>query len=457
LFSSQILFVVDKVNAPVLIAGTTAVLSIVLSTAVKLADKEYRFRGMVLAYGGVAIAAMISANLLTVAISWALIDFVTLLRGLRESADIGGTSNLAERLMLNVAGLFMIIAAAIAAGASGGTEALAESSSSWAMALLIIAALLRIDLIGTGANDEVELDDDAFGAIAGVLPQAAAFIMVGRQLSFGIHEELIVWLRVMCLLGLMLAGIRGMVEEGIRQRQRFFNIGMIFIGLVVSSAVPAGADVPITSAIGAMILVGTISRIVRIHSPWQRAIPILATLILVMPAWTVGANLVQGIASLLESGANVGFVVLGSLGLGLMIVGILRDVFKTSMIWYVDDLARLLYTLALLMPVAIGFWLGIGTGAGVGLRPALVSLIAAGAAAGVFGAMRRMDSRLLPQIRDGFSRFRPAPLLNIARGGLRWSSKSLRTIGGVLEGEGAMLWIFVILMLIQLAIVAIQS
>lgn len=457
LFSAQITFVVDEVNAPVLIAGTTAVLSIILSTAVKLADKEYRIKGMLLVYGGVAITAIISANLLTVAVSWAMIDIVTLLREISVRGDKGGSSNLADRLLLNVAGLFAILAAAIASGVSGGPNDLAiASSSSWPMALLIIAVLLRIDLIGKGPANEGALDDDAFSAIAGVLPQAAAVIVVGRQFSFGIHEELIVWLRVICLVGLVLAGIRWTLEVGIRQRQRYFNAGLIFIGLIVASAMPAGEDIPIASAVSAMILVGTIGRIVRIHSPWQRVIPVLATLILVLPIWTVGSTLVQGIASLLASGSVLWIAVLSALGLGVLAAGVLRDVLQTSMVWYVDDLARLLYTLALLLPVVVGFWLGIKTGAGISLHPLVVTLIAAGTAAGIFAAMRRLDSTSLQRFRDGFDRFRSDPMLRIARSGLSWSSKSLRTIGGVLEGEGAMLWIFVILMLVQLAIGAVQ-
>jgi hypothetical protein len=140
------------------------------------------------------------------------------------------------------------------------------------------------------------------------------------------------------------------------------------------------------------------------------------------------------------------------LGLALLVAGLIRDVFKDAQIWYVDDLARLFYTLALFLPTIIGFGLGGGSGSSIDIRAVIATLITTGATAGILVVMRRMESKTLQGIRGTIARGPGETLANASRGILNWASKSLRLIGGILEGEGAMLWVFVVLMMVQLAI-----
>lgn len=154
----------------------------------------------------------------------------------------------------------------------------------------------------------------------------------------------------------------------------------------------------------------------------------------------------------MEVGNSLWIAIVGIIGLAMLVEGLLRDALIKLQTWYVDDLARVLYSTALILPVMVGFGLGGGTGTGVGLGAILVTVIAASAALGSVGFMQRRRRTLLRGVREYTSKFDLTPVLNSAGAGLSWASRLLRGIGEVLEGEGAMLWVFVILLMIQLTI-----
>jgi hypothetical protein len=454
LFAAQIEMVIDVASAKVIVAGTTVVLAIILSTAVELADKTFRLRPALLLYAAVGLIAMLSANLLTVALSWALIDVLSLIYELTTERESSGTSNLLARLLIGLSGVFAVIGAAIVNAHDGGVDDLAAPFNGyWATAILVIAVMLRMGLARPGsALDGNREHDKAFVHLAGIMPQAAAVVVLARQFAFDIPAELVVALRLMCVAGIAWSGIRWALGEEREDSLRFLNYGLVFVGILVSTAVPARGDAPLSSAIAIMLILGTLSRIVHMHSPWQRAVPIIGVLIMIMPGWTTGSLLIQGIATCLELEPSIWISLMSIAGLGLMAAGILRDVFKKTRIWYVDDLARLLYSLGLLLPLMIGFGLGGGTGAGVGIRSAIVAVLIAAVAAAGFAWMRRREREIPQKVRETSGRRGGESIMNAGLNGLRWMSGSLRAFGELMEGEGAMLWIFVILLLIQLGI-----
>jgi hypothetical protein len=103
-----------------------------------------------------------------------------------------------------------------------------------------------------------------------------------------------------------------------------------------------------------------------------------------------------------------------------------------------------------MLPIIGGFGLSVGTGTGIGLWAVVVSVVVVGfSVLGIF-LIRRMDERLGKLIQGGIMRVNFSPVLKAANTGTQWLLKGLRTVGGIFEGEGAMLWIFVILLLLQL-------
>jgi hypothetical protein len=201
-----------------------------------------------------------------------------------------------------------------------------------------------------------------------------------------------------------------------------------------------------------MLVVGTLSCIFRVHTPWHRVFPALAVLIMAMPVWGAGALLVQGLSYAMGLGINLWIAIVGSIGLAMLAAGILRDVFKKVEVWYVDDLARLLYAAALILPAGVGLALGGGAELAGGARAIVVTLLTIGGAVGIVSLIRRVDRATRQRARGFVDRLHMGPILNAAEGSLRWISSSLRGIGGILEGEGAMLWVFVIILLVQLVI-----
>jgi hypothetical protein len=223
-----------------------------------------------------------------------------------------------------------------------------------------------------------------------------------------------------------------------------------FLGIMTASLKPENAEGTMLDAVLIMLMIGTLGSIWKIYSPWQRIFPMLAGLMILIPVWSPGSLIMQTLAFGFEAIGHLWVSILGIIGLAMIVVGIMRDAFKETRPWYVDDLARSLYTAALMLPIVGGFGLSIGTGTGTGLWSIGMSMIAAAlVVVGVF-AVRRMDDRRLKQAQRRISRFDEIPFLNIAGAGAQWVLRILRALGGVLEGEGAMLWIFVILLLIQL-------
>jgi len=437
-----------------IIAGTTVVLAVVLSGVIKLADTNFRFRAIALTYGGLAVAAMLSANLLTVALTWALIDLMTLIYGLSVAKDAAARSSLITRVVVDVSGVFLILGTAIVNGAGGGADDLTiPLVNHWATALLVLAVVMRLGLV----NREHSLAgllgfDGAVKTLFRIMPPAAALSILARQFAFGIPEELRTWLSVGSAIGLLIAGMRWMFEDDEADRQRFFTFGIAFLGILASTVPSVGSETPLVAGTMVLLIVGSIGSLTQHHSPWHRAFPVIGAVILIMPVWAAGAMLVQGLAKGLEVGNGMWIAIVGIIGLAMLVEGLLRDAFKKLQTWYVDDLARLLYSAALILPVLVGFGLAGGTGNGVGLGPILVTVISAGAALGSFGFMQRRRRTLLMGVREYISKFDLAPALNTAGAGLSWVSRLLRGIGEVLEGEGAMLWVFVILLMIQLTL-----
>ena len=454
LFAAQIELRFDVINARPIIAGTTVLLTVILSTVLRLADREFRFGAIGLVYCALALIAMQSANLLTIALSWAMIDLVTLISGLNGAKDDASISSLLARVTVDASGILAVIGAAIASGAAGGMDDLAiPLVNKWATALLVLAVVLRLGL----ARLDYSLAglpgvDDATATLRSFLSPAAALVILARQFAFGIPPEIENWLRVGSAIGLLICGARWVIEDETKDRQRFLTFGMAFLGIMASTVVPARFEAPLLSAILVMLVVGTLSSIFRVHTPWHRVFPALAVWIMAMPVWGAGALLVQGISYAMGLGINLWVAIVGSIGLAMLAAGILRDVFKKVEAWYVDDLARLLYAAALILPVGVGLAVGGGAELAGGARAIVVTLLTIGGAVGIVSLIRRVDRVTWQRARGVVDRLHMGSVLNAAEGSLRWVSSSLRGIGGILEGEGAMLWVFVIILLVQLVI-----
>jgi hypothetical protein len=197
-------------------------------------------------------------------------------------------------------------------------------------------------------------------------------------------------------------------------------------------------------------MIGTLGSIWKIYSPWQRIIPILAGLMILIPIWSPGSMILQALAEGFEAIEDLWVSILGIFGLALIVIGIMRDAFKELRPWYVDDLARSLYAAAMLLPIVGGFGISIGGTAGIGVWGIVISLITAGLVGLGVLSMRRVGDGWLRRAQMRLSRWNETPFLNVAGVVAQWILRILRVIGGILEGEGAMLWIFVILLLIQL-------
>jgi hypothetical protein len=431
----------------------SVLLSAILSTVVRLTDKDFRIRAVALSYCAAALIAMLSANLLTVALSWALLDLLTLAYGLALAKESASLRSLLAHVIGNVSGIFLIIATAIINRTAGGIDDLgAPLATPWAFALLLLAVMMRLGFV----RHEFSLAripgmGEVIGTLMSILPSAAALVVVVRQVAHGIPEALEIWLNLASVVGLIISGARWLLESDSIDRHRFLIHGMTFLGFLAASAAGESFEVPLLSAVVVAIVVSCLSRVGRIYAPWHRAVPVLGALVMVMPAWSAGGGLVQGLASGFTSPGGIWIGIAGALGLAAMAGGMLHNARRKIETWYVDDMARLIYSGAMLVPILVGFGIGAGSGR-LGVPAGLLALATMGIVAGGAAVSRRLDRAVWQQARHIAGDVDMGAAFRVAEGTMQWLSGALRSIGGMLEGEGAMLWIFVIVLMVGLMI-----
>lgn len=451
IFSTQIQLLLDSANSRLIIAATAVLLAVLLSEVVRIGEEEISIQPMKLAYTGLAIMALLSANILTVALSWALMDLVKLIYGLQTS-DENSIPELLAHVTVDWLSVFAIIGAAIANGVSGGVDDLdVPLAGNWALIFLIVAVVFRLGVFAPKINSiKKQNNDNAFPILFGLLSPALGLPILARQLAFGVGNGLMLGLRIGSAFGLIVIGLRWMLDVNAPERPRFLIQSVAFLGILAASVNSNQAVSVLMAAVVVMMMVGSLESIWIVYTPWQRVFPMLAGLMLLIPAWSPGALIVQSFGEGFEAIQNSWVSILGILGLAMVVVGILRKAYEEIQPWFVDDLARSIYAIALMLPIIGGFGLSVGTGTGIGLWAVVVSVVVVGfSVLGIF-LIRRMDERLGKLIQGGIMRVNFSPVLKAANTGTQWLLKGLRTVGGIFEGEGAMLWIFVILLLLQL-------
>ena len=452
IFGTQIRILADSTNSKLILATIASLIAILLSEVVRIGQREIQLHPMKLAYTGLAIMAMLSANLLSVAMSWALIDLVRLIQGLTVAEEEREVSTLLAGVVVDWIGIFAIIGTSIANGLAGGVDDLeVPLASDWAVGLLILAVILRLGIFSLGYRISNKGEtEEAFPILIGLLSPVVGLPILARQLTFGLSDGLSIGLGIGGAIGMLVAGMRWLLADEMPERRRFLIQSVAFLGIMAASLRPEHANDVIVDAVLILLMMGTLGSIWKIYAPWQRIIPFLAGLMILIPVWSPGSMIVESMAEGFEAGEHIWIPILGMIGLAMIIVGIVRDAFDELRPWYVDDLARSLYTAALMLPIVGGFGLSIGADSGMGLWSIVTSLITAGLVGIGVLSLRRVKGRWLRRIQMGFARLNEAPFLEIAGVIAQGILRVLRAIGGILEGEGAMLWIFVILLLIQL-------
>jgi hypothetical protein len=447
LFSTKLELVLDRTGWISIFSASTLLLTVLMTAVARPGEVTARGRAMMLGHSGLAIVAMLAGNLLTVAITWALMD-IAAFSFLASASKRVGSGPLVARLAVDGAGVVLVLGAAVAEAAGDGAR------PPIAVALISAAVLLRIGLLPPHfALPALPGVRRGLGTLLRFLPPAAALCALGRGLGPGIPDAAVPLLRLGGLLGIVVGSLRWMSDPDAVGGRRFLILGLSGLG-VLSSTIGGAVPEIVVSATGVMVLLlGALVSVSEVHAPFHRIWPVLGALFVVGMPFTPGAPLVGALVRGLSTPSERAIAAAGLVGTLPLALGVLRRALSSQTPWPTSErMVKILYGTGLILPLLAGVGLEVWSGSQIGGGHAIVfgALTLLGAIAAL--VLPRIPRRRLDRWRRLFHYLDPSPgyrlLWLVAVGFLR----VLRSLGNLLEGEGAMLWTYVALLLILLAV-----
>ncbi len=454
LLASRLELHLDAVGWFFLYGTSTLMISVAFTQAAQSETTTPFHRVVMLSYPSIAMIAMLAGNLLTVAMSWALVDILTLIFLIRMQSDRQSTSRLFVRIAIDGAGILLVLMAALLNGAEGGTSSLSSPMASTTAAIfLVLAVLFRLGLLPPHISLQPMVHQQRqLGTLLRLLPPVAALSVLARMLNIGVPIETLPWLHLAGGIGVIIGGFRWAFHLDRETARPFLLLGISGLGVITAGLNPATGGGPITAASGVLLLAGAVFYLAEIYAPPHRAWVGLAALFLAgipgTPTGVISAALVTGVVD----PTSLVVTILGVIGLVLLTIGGMRYIFLPSIAWPTgESLVRFVYGLGLLLPLLVGFGLGLRMPGSVSLESGIVFVIVIGIASLSIVLLRQFPEGRIYRWSRVFSWLDPDPLYRILSRLSRTLISLFRMVGELLEGEGAMLWMIVILMIVILA------
>jgi hypothetical protein len=455
LFSSRLELLLDPIGWRFAYGTSTLLIAVLLTAVARPGETTPLGRAMMLAYSALGMMAMLAGNLLSVAMAWALMDLIMFVFLLGLAGKGPEAQSLVTRLAVDGGGILLVVAAAVADwAAGGGSMAAGRPKSPLAIGLLALAVLLRLGLLPPHFSlPPLPSVRRGLGTLLRLLPPAAALCTLGRVLEPGIPPEILPWLRLAGALGALVGGVRWAASQDLLEGRRYLVLGLSGLGIVGGCLAAAGPGKAIAAAGSLLFLVGAVTSLNEIHTPSHRVWPVVGALMLAGVPWTPGGMIAQTLATgAVQDGAWL-TAAAGMVGMGALAIGALRGALAASTAWPSgESLTRMVYGLGLALPLLVAVGLGIWTPGSAGLPGAAAFILTAGLSVMVILAMRRIPARRLDRWRRLLSLLDPQPFYRLLWSGFSSLMRGVRAIGEVLEGEGALLWTYVILIMVLLAV-----
>ncbi len=448
LFGARISFSLDRSGWQLTYSLATLLMAVLLTSVGRPGAGSGLARAGMLAYASIGVLGFLAGNLLTVATIWALLDTVTFVFLLSRVEDAPTAQQLVVRLGVDLMGVILAVASAIVGMFPGpGGSADGSGLSPFAVGLMVLAVLLRLGLLplhfALPALPQVRRGQ---GTLLRLVPAAVALSVFARQLSPGIPVEVVPWLRIGGLLGLIVGGVRWLGEEDPLKARPFLVMGIAAMGALAASVSPADAGVIFLATGSLLLLVGSVVSLNEIHAPTHRIWPAAMAVVLAGAPWTLGSALVSRLFPQAWSlGAGISSAV-GCLVTAMLAVGLFRQATGKTEAWQAgESLVKLVYGLGLALPIFVAIGLGLGS-----------SLIGGLQAFGVWGAVivagvflwtwvRRGAGKQIARLRRITGWLDPEPVYAGLWRAYDTGIEFVRGIESALEGEGAILWLMVML------------
>jgi hypothetical protein len=272
------------------------------------------------------------------------------------------------------------------------------------------------------------------------------------MLNIGVPMETLPWLHLAGGLGVIIGGLRWAFHLERESARPFLLLGISGLGVLVAGLNPKIGGAPITAAGGVLLLSGAVFYLAEVFAPPHRVWVGLAAIFLAgipgTPTGVISAALVSGVVD----PTSRALTILGVIGLVLLTTGGLRHIFLPSATWPTgESLVRVMYGLGLLLPSLVGFGLGLRMPGSVSLEAGIVFVIVLGLSLLSVILLRQFPEGSVLRWARVFAWLDPDPLYRVLSQLIRTLINLFRMVGELLEGEGAMLWMIVILMIVILA------
>ncbi len=452
LFPSSVALVLDSTAWPFVYAAGTLLMSMVFTAAARTAEAPAGVRAFWFLYTAFAMLAMTAGNMMTLALAWASLDLLTLLFLLSMADQEKERAQVLSRALADAAGVLLLLAAAIVPEGVRDPSITEAMSQPLAAALLILSVFIRLGLVPLHLKiAPVEKLRKGLGTLIRLYPPAIALVLLARILEIGLPSPVVPWVRGVGILAALLGSVRWLLQRDAIEARPYWILALAGLSLLwARSSGEAGRYVV---AVGLLVLlVGGALSLFESVSPAHRALPILMGILTAGPPMTPAAILMGGLGESLLKGTSMLLPVVALISMAMIALGCLHLLFQPTASWpTAEPLARVTCNLGMVLPlmtlIGVGIWMktGISPWGGVAFG---VELIAAGL---IFAGLRRLRPDMVERARGWIDVLDTGILLQAFVSAVRGTSRLVRPIAQLFEGESAMLWLFVIVLLVLMA------
>jgi hypothetical protein len=445
LFQSPISLTIDAIAWPLMYGSVTVLLAVIFTSATRPVTSRISIRSFWFLYTSFALIAIMSANLLTTVLAWAMMDFGTLFFLLAISEGAEDRRAVFVRAGVNAVSVLLVIVASMTIEIQGVLTLDLTSTSAIGIMMLAIAATFRLGLIPLHfALPPIAPLRRGVGTLLRLFPPVVALTVLARVYEAGLPGVLKIIFLVAGGIGGLLGAIRWVLQEDTVRARPFFVLGVASLGLIVATITPNGSQVIVSAAL-VLLLAGSVLSLFAHHTPSHRLIPVAVSALLLGIPFTPGAVYAAGIA---QFDLFLSAPVMSSIAVvvaSLLALGCFHLFFSAETEWPIgESLSRVMFNVGLTLPVIVSIGVGSWMLRADPIRASIFAGLAAVLGVLFFLGFRNLSSWQVDRLRYLFARFEPDRVYEFVWSGLQRLLIGVRGLGELFEGVSGMLWLFVI-------------
>jgi hypothetical protein len=454
LFPTDLTFSLDEISWPLMVTIIATVL-VAFMTSPSRKNVDVREQITVLIYASASLTTVLSDNLLTIITTWMVADSFVLLLAIIQINQAKPKPGFTGCFVKSLASIFMlIIASGLHMGSGGDAHFSHPLQSTPAILTILFSFILRIPIL-TEKQCGAQLGwvDRASIAVLDIFPALAGIALIGRLFKAGIPEDAFLWMSIMGTL-MMISGIlRFQAKEPSRGSLSDMILAVSGIGLLAASISPENAA-PIIVGYGAVILLlGTTHSFLTIHESWHNIVYIFFIATMVGMPGTIGNRLSHQISASMSTKTALGISILVSLGTISLGVGFLRSTLAHKQEWRsAETISRISYSSGWLVLTMAAFLANLPDLANIATGDILYFLIMGTLITAILFGTKYVDMNKYLQIVEKIAFPKVRMRTDIIKEAYEGFKTIMRGFASLFEGETGMLWVFVILVLLILAI-----